>query len=57
MAALVQTGKYGNNNKTYTTNIENYVIKFVSKIYTLQEEKHVMDKSVLLVSNLSKNNT
>ena len=39
MAMLVKTGKYGAISTTYTTKMVNYVIKFVSKSYTLQEEK------------------
>ena len=38
MSALVQTGKYGAINTTYTTAMVYYVIKFLSEGYTLQEE-------------------
>ena len=38
MAALVKTDKYGSINTTYTTKMGYYVIKFMSKPYTLQEE-------------------
>ena len=37
MAALVETGKYGAINKTDTTKMGYYVIKFLSEDYTWQE--------------------
>ena len=38
MSSLVKTGKYGALNKTGTTTMGYYVIKFISEAYTLQEE-------------------
>ena len=38
MDSLVQSGKYGAINKTDTSTMRYYVIKFVSEAYTLQEE-------------------
>ena len=38
MAALVQTGKYGDINTTYTTKMGYYVINFLSESYTPQED-------------------
>ena len=37
MAVLVQIGKYGAINTTYTTTMGYYVTKFLSEAYTLQE--------------------
>ena len=38
MASLVQSGKYGDMNKTYTTTMGYYVINFVLEAYTIQED-------------------
>ena len=47
MCALVQTGKYGANNKTYNTIMVLYVIKFLSEAYTLQGDARCDGKSSL----------
>ena len=36
MASMVQYGKYGSKNKTYTSTMGCYVIKFLSEAYNLQ---------------------
>ena len=50
MNELVKTDKYDTINTTYTTTMVHYVIKFMSKPYTLQEKHRVMEKSVLLMT-------
>ena len=38
MASLVQSGKHGDINTTYTLTMEYYVLKFVSEAYNLQDD-------------------
>ena len=42
MAALVQTGKYGAINTTYTTTMRYYVIKLISEHYTKQKGNNLL---------------
>ena len=51
MASLVESGKYGAINKTYTPTNGFYVIMFISGAYTLQENTTI-DGQILIAGEL-----